>query len=491
VSTRKKRRKKTRASGSSSAKHSHVHAHDGHSHEHEHEGHAHHQHEHEHSHVHVHAHAPRSRPDLPAGCGKGKILFFDAPSGLAGDMIIAALVDLGVPEKVIEDAVAKLPFTGFHLHFGSRVKSGIVGTAFDVHVDEKQPERTYGEIRVMLEKSKLAPGIKSRALSTFRHLAESEAKVHRMPLEEVHFHEVGAVDAIVDVVGSAAALEHLGAHVVVSPLPMGHGRIKARHGILPLPPPAVVECLRGFPTYDAKIAFELVTPTGAAIVASHARGDEATRWPSMRVEHAGWGAGTKDLADRPNLLRAVLGVETSPELGKAKANGEEAAFVILEANVDDATGELLGSCIETLLSAGALDAWAVPLTMKKGRPAYLLGALGSKHRADELSRLILRESTTLGVRRYPVDRLERPRRIEHVETRFGTLPIKVADGPFGPPQRKPEFDACSAAAREYGVPVREVLEAVLVAAVAGTKNEPGNPPKKDSAKKRREKRTGA
>ncbi len=394
--------------------------------------------------------------------GKGKVLFLDAPSGLAGDMIIAALVDLGVPERVISDAVAKLPLKGFHLHFGTRERSGIIGTHFDVHVDAKQPHRTYGEIRRMLEKSKLAPAIKSRALSTFRRLGESEAKVHRMPIDDVHFHEVGAIDAIVDVVGSAAALEHLGARVVVSPLPMGHGRVKAAHGVLPLPAPATVECLRGFPTYDAGIAFELVTPTGAAIVAANARGDEAVRWPSMRPEHVGWGAGTKDLADRPNLLRAVLGVETSPSLATKR---EDAPFVVLEANVDDATGELLGSCIETLLANGALDAWAVPLTMKKGRPAYLLAALASSHRADDLARVILRESTTLGVRRYPVDRLERPRRIEHVETRFGTLPIKVADGPYGPPQRKPEFDACNAAAKEYGVPVREVMEAVLVAAV--------------------------
>lgn len=238
-----------------------------------------------------------------------KILFLDAPSGLAGDMIIAALVDLGVPEDVILDAVEALPLDGFHVHFGARTKSGIVGTAFDVHVDDEQPERTWGSIRKMLEKSKVPAAIKARSLATFRRLAESEAKVHRMPIEDVHFHEVGGVDAIVDIVGSAAALEHLfdGARgrVLVSPLPMGHGRIKARHGILPLPPPAVVECLRGLPTYDAGIAFELVTPTGAAIVGAHAEG--AARWPSMKPERTGWGAGTADLADRPNLLRAVLG----------------------------------------------------------------------------------------------------------------------------------------------------------------------------------------
>ena len=369
-------------------------------------------------------------------------------------MVIATLVDLGVPERVILDAVAKLPLRDFHIHFGTRVRSGIVATSFDVHVDGKQPERTYGSIRKMLDAADLPKGVRTRAQATFRRLAESEAKVHRMPIDDVHFHEVGGVDAIVDVVGSSAALDHLGARLVVSPLPMGHGHIKARHGILPLPPPAVVDCLRGHPTYDGGIAFELVTPTGAAIVGAHAEG--SSRWPSMVPEHTGWGAGTAELADRPNLLRAVLGPATDTAAGAA-------THVVLEANVDDATGELLGSCIEALLSGGALDAWATPLTMKKGRPAYLLGALAPAAQADAVAAVMLRESTTLGVRRHEVSRVERPRHLEHVETRFGRIPVKVAGGPFGPLQRKPEFDVCLELAKSHGVPVREVLEAALVA----------------------------
>jgi pyridinium-3,5-bisthiocarboxylic acid mononucleotide nickel chelatase len=434
--------------------HEHAHAH-GHSHPHD-------DHDHEHDHHHHHHEHDRhaGREELPEGAGKGKILFLDAPSGLAGDMIIAALVDLGVPERVIADAVAALPLKGFHLHFGVRTRSGIVATAFDVHVDGKQPERTFGEIRAMLERARLGAGVRERALATFRRLAESEARVHRMPVDDVHFHEVGAVDAIVDVVGSAAALEHLGARLVVSPLPMGHGRVRARHGILPLPAPAVVECLRGLPTYEAGIAFELVTPTGAAIVGAQA--EEATQWPSMRPERSGWGAGTAELDDRPNLLRAVLG---EPSTMQGRGRSAASSHVVLEANVDDATGELLGSCIESLLADGALDAWALPLTMKKGRPAYLLGALAEASQADDLARTMLRESTSLGVRRHSVDRVERPRRVEQVDTEFGTLPVKIAEGPFGPPQRKPEFDACARAAREHGVPVRAVLQAALVASL--------------------------
>jgi pyridinium-3,5-bisthiocarboxylic acid mononucleotide nickel chelatase len=426
----------------------HDHAHDGHAHAHAHDGHG-------------HTHAPlakSARTPLAKGAGKGKILFFDAPSGLAGDMIIAALVDLGVPERVITEAVAALPLRGFHLHFGARERSGIVATSFDVHVDRKQPERTYGAIRQMLERAPLASAVRARAQATFRKLAESEAQVHRMPIEDVHFHEVGAVDAIVDVVGSSAALAYLGARVLVSPLPMGHGFVKARHGVLPLPAPAVVGCLKGLATYDGGIAFELVTPTGAAIVGAHAEG--SVRWPAMAPERAGWGAGTASLADRPNLLRAVLGDPASEGAGGA------ATHAVLEANVDDATGEILGSCIEALLQAGALDAWAVPNTTKKGRPAFVLGAITTVSRADEIVRVMMTESPTIGVRRHDVTRVERPRTIANVTTRFGELPVKVSTGPYGPPQRKPEFDACAEAARAHGVPVREVLEAVLAAAVS-------------------------
>ena len=439
--------------------HGHDHGHDhgaGHGHEHPHphgqEGHAHPPHEH---------HAPRAsswREDLPRGSGEGKIVFLDAPSGLAGDMVIAALVDLGVPGTVVADAAALLPISGFHLHFGTRVRSGVVATSFDVHLESaEQPERTFGSIRAMLEASALPPSVRARALRTFTRLAQAEAKVHRSTVDDVHFHEVGAVDAIVDIVGSAAALEHLGAELVVSPLPMGRGFVKARHGVLPLPAPAVIECLTGFPTYDAGIEFELVTPTGAAIVAANAA--SSARWPSMAPERVGWGAGTANLADRPNLLRAVLGARTG-----AVATGPEAGtHVVIEANLDDATGELVAAAIEALLAAGAVDAWAAPITMKKGRPAVTLGALAAVERAEAVEHALLRETTSLGVRWHAVSRLERPRHMVEVDTPFGRIPLKIAGGPYGPPQIKPEFDACLAAAKAHGIPVREVIRAALAA----------------------------
>ncbi len=438
---------------------------DGHSHEHPHGlGH---DRLHDHAHDPAPSHSPSSPglPPLARGAGAGHVLYLDAPSGLAGDLVIAALVDLGVPASVVHDAVAALPVTGFHLHFGTRVRSGIVATSFDVHVDAAQPTRTYATIRAMLDAAPLPDAVRARAQRTFHRLAVAEAKVHRTALDDVHFHEVGAVDAIVDVVGSAALLDHLGAELVVSPLPMGHGLFKAAHGTLPLPPPAVVECLAGLSTYDGGLSFEFVTPTGAAIVGAHASG--SSRWPAMAPVRVGWGAGTADLKDRPNVLRAVLGKPATAM--PALATGAAATHAVLEANVDDATGELAGSWIDALMGAGALDAWVTPIVMKKGRPALTLSALAGVEHADAVAHAMLRETTTLGVRRTLVTRAERPRRLVTVETPYGPIPVKLAEGPFGPPQAKPEFDACAAAARAHSVPVREVVRAATAAAASHLK----------------------
>jgi hypothetical protein len=463
------------------AEHAHAHGHghghgDGHGHGHGHShggghGHGHgggHGHGHDHGHGHGgghghgHSHGdgdgtehPPPRALLEAGAGHGKLLFFDAFSGAAGDMTIAALLDLGVPLLVIERAVAALPLEGFHLHRGHVHRSGIVATTFEVHVEGAQPERTYGEIERMLAAAPLDAPVASLARRIFRRLGEAEASVHRMPLEDVHFHEVGAVDAIVDIVGAAAALTHLGAEVVASPLPMGRGFVKARHGILPLPAPAAVECLRGVPTYGVDLEAELVTPTGAAILATAATRFE--RWPSFAPERVGFGGGSRELPDRPNLLRVVLGSGARAE----EVSG--ASHVVLEANVDDLTGEVAAHALEALLRAGALDAWAEPITMKKGRPALKMAALAPLAQADAVAAALLRETTSIGVRRIPVTRTERPRRTVRVDTTYGPIRVKISEGPFGPPQVKPEFEDCAAAAKTHGVPVREVIAAALAA----------------------------
>ena len=420
-----------------------------------------HEHEHEHGHGHGHGHGHEGWGEkrlIGQGEGTGKILFFDAFSGVAGDMTVAALLDLGVPLAVVENALGKLPVDGFHVHVGHVHRSGIVATTFDVHLDGKQPERTYGSIDSMLVESTLGAGTKDIARRIFRKLGEAEARVHQMALPDVHFHEVGGVDAIVDIVGASAALDWLGADVVASPLPIGRGFVDARHGTLPLPAPAVVECLVGAPTYAVELDVELVTPTGAAIVASAATKFE--RWPSFSPEKVGWGGGRRELPDRPNLLRVVLGSKEDA------ASLATASHVVVEANVDDMDGELAGHALSALLAAGALDAWATPIVMKKGRPGLTIAALARAHEADVIAAAMLRETSSIGVRSFPVGRIERPREIVEVATPFGPIPVKISTGPYGPPIMKPEFDACARAAEEAGVTVREVLAAALEAARA-------------------------
>lgn len=380
-------------------------------------------------------------------------MFFDAFSGVAGDMTVAALLDLGVPRGVVDQSLSALPLEGYRIEAEAAAIGAIGATRFNVHVEAGQPQRSYALIERMLNDAPLDAHTKALSRRVFRLLAEAEARVHRVPVDAVHFHEVGAVDSIVDIVAAAAGIAHLGALVVSAPLPMGRGFAMTQHGRIPLPAPAVLECVRGVPTYDAGIEGELVTPTGAALVVALA--DRYVQWPELEVESVGWGAGTCSWPDRPNGLRLVLGRPTGADHGA----GER--MIVVEANVDDMTGELAAHTMAALLSAGAVDAWAAPVTGKKGRPSLLLSALATRENADRVQRAMLTESTTLGVRFHEVERLCRPRRSVDVETRFGRVPMKVADGGFGPAQIKPEFDACARLAREAGVPVRVVSEAAI------------------------------
>lgn len=448
------------------ADHGHAHSH-GHSHSH---GHTH-AHSHGHSHTHepgaesAHAHeeqlhatgqAEAHREPLNPGAGVGKTLFLDAFSGLAGDMTIAALVDLGVPFRIVEESVALLGLSGFSLELKRARGGAIGGTKLDVAVLDAQPDRRYRAIDDLLAGSALPAGVKALSRRIFLRLAEAEAAVHRSTLDSVAFHEVGAVDAIVDIVGAAACFDFLGADVVSSPLPMGRGTVLCQHGVLPLPAPATLACLKGVPTVDAGIEAELVTPTGAAIVASVARAYQA--WPSFAPERIGWGFGTRVLSDRLNALRVVLGAavtQTQP-LGVA-------THVVLEANIDDMTGELAAHALQNLLASGALDAWATPIVMKKGRPGLTLALICERGAEQRLAEALLRETHSIGVRHTPVSRTERPRRFVEVSTEFGIIPLKVSEGPYGPARVKPEFEACAAAAQAAGVPIGTVIAAALVA----------------------------
>lgn len=424
-----------------------------------------HPHGHRHSHGHGHSHdPPPARGDLPRGAGVGQVLFLDAKSGLAGDMIVAALVDLGVPFQVVEESLARLKLEGFRVHIESGFAGAIGGSRFQVEVLGEHPERSHQAIDQLLERAELEDEVKQHARDIFLRLARAEASVHRVPVSAVHFHEVGAVDAIVDIVAAATCLSYLGADLHVSPLPLGHGSVECRHGRIPLPAPATVLCLEGAPTYAAGIEAELVTPTGAAIVGTLAGG--FTRWPTFSPARVGWGLGTRRLPDRPNALRAVLGRRWSERSRPETPPSEDLTHRVLEANVDDLSGELAGHVIRQLLEAGALDAWVTPTVMKKGRPGLVISALCEPHKEAPVGYCLMSETTTIGYRKTGVARAERPRKLLDVATPFGTVPVKISGGDWGAPQLKPEFSVCAARAEEHAVPVREVLAAALAAARA-------------------------
>lgn len=397
--------------------------------------------------------------------GVDKILFIDAFSGIAGDMLVAALLDLGIPLTVFEEALGLLSLEGYTIDIQQAKRSGITACRFVVVVDQSQPQRSYSEIKRLLIEAELPTGAKELALKAFEILGKAEASVHGIPIDKVHFHEVGAVDSIVDIVAAAVGLDWLGARVIASPLPMGRGTVLAQHGILPLPAPATVECLRDIPTYDAGIDAELVTPTGACLIAAAAT--TFSRWPDIQPQCTGWGSGTQDLIDRPNLLRLVLGtsvdVRPSPEAHSAETN---APFVVLEANIDDMSPEIAAYAMECALEAGALDVWTTPILMKKGRQALMLSVLVRRSESSMISAVLFSETTTLGVRIRPSYRIERSRHIVIVRTAYGAIPVKVAGGDGLPRNLAPEFEDCRLAAKHHGVPIKQVFTAALAAAEA-------------------------
>jgi uncharacterized protein (TIGR00299 family) protein len=396
---------------------------------------------------------------LPRGAGQGLQLYFDAQSGLSGDMCVAALLDLGVPFSVVQEALLLVsPLASLSVFAESVSVGALAATRLNVQLPAEQHERSHADVVALLRASKLAPAVREQALRVFQRLADAEGEVHGIAPSDVHFHEVGAADAIFDIVAVAACLEYLGAELSCSALPLGRGHVHCRHGVIPLPAPATVLCLRGLDTYDAGLSEELVTPTGAAIVGALARGSAG--WPSGRPLHSGWGAGQRTLPDRPNALRAVL-LEPTPQ------DGPLATHEVLACNVDDMTGEQITHCIERLLGEGALDAWAQPIVMKKGRAAWTLSALATRAASAHIATTLLRESSSLGLRRSPVSRVELAREMREVSTRYGLIPVKVAgDAANGTQHIKPEFEVCRQLALQHGAPLREVMMAAQLAALA-------------------------
>jgi pyridinium-3,5-bisthiocarboxylic acid mononucleotide nickel chelatase len=388
--------------------------------------------------------------------------YFDCSSGASGDMLLGAALDLGLPLERLREELARLPLAGYRLEASRVTRSGLAATKLNVIVDGPVPgHRHLRHILEMLEASGLEAEVKERAAGLFRRLAEAEAAVHGTSVEKVHFHEVGAVDSIVDVVGGVIALRWLGARrFVASPLNVGTGTVTMSHGTFPVPPPATLRLVTGVPVYGEGEG-ELLTPTGALLVTAHAT--EYGPLPPMRVESTGHGAGGRDTKGRPNVLRLIVGEE-------AAAPGGERVLV-LETELDDAVPQILGPLLDRLLAEGALDAFFTAVQMKKGRPGVLVTVLCEPARREALEEVLFRETTTLGVRRQEWDRSVLERETATVETAYGPIRVKIGRRGGTIYNAWPEFDDCQRAADEKRVAVKEVLAAALAAWRAGS---PGN-----------------
>ncbi len=375
-----------------------------------------------------------------------RVAWFHCFSGIAGDMALGALIDAGADIDEVRTLCERLPINGWSLETSQTQRAGIAATKADVICEETEPQvvRTVRHITGLLEEARLPERVRSRALSIFNLIAKVEGRIHNLPATQVHFHEVGSLDSIIDIVGTAGALEVLDvATVQASPVAQGLGIINGAHGTMPNPAPATVEILQGVPTYGLDIAAEITTPTGAAIVASL-----ATRFgtmPAMTIEASGFGAGTRELEHRPNLTQVVLG-----ELSRMINPGQPT--ILLETNVDDATGETLAHTVSALLDAGAHDAWLTPIIMKKGRPAFKVSALADVSVSRAVRQTMMDETGTMGVRAQQLERWPQPRYEAVVEIDGGPVRIKVAAG-----RAKAELEDAANVARASGRPLREVI----------------------------------
>ncbi len=405
-----------------------------------------------------------------------RIAYLECFSGMSGDMFLGALVDCGVPARLLEETVAALDVEA-RLEISRAVRSGISATKVDVwvkgekdlpreqywaeknknekhgHSHSHSPARTLNEIRRTISAAPVSDRAKQTAIDIFGALGAAEGKIHNVPIESVHFHEVGAVDAIVDIVCAAAGADTLGVdEFICSPLNVGGGSVKCAHGSLPVPAPATLELLRGAPVYSSGLQAELVTPTGAAIVKTLAA--RFAPFPDMKVERSGYGAGSRDFPGHPNVVRLTIG-EATPSLA-AKTASE--TITVLEANLDDLNPQVFGYVMDRLLEEGALDAFAVPVQMKKNRPGTLLTVLCEPGDASKLVQLIFAETTTLGVRRRDEVRQILARRWEKVVTSWGEVRIKIASMNGSVTNYAPEYEDCRRLAAEHHVPLKTVMQ---------------------------------
>jgi uncharacterized protein (TIGR00299 family) protein len=377
-----------------------------------------------------------------------RIAYFDCFSGISGDMALGALLSAGAPEEVLQETWRSLPISGWSYRVEKTTVHGIEAVDVSIRSEEEQPHRHLSDVLELIGRSTASARAKGWASAVFRRLAEAEARVHGTSVERVHFHEVGAVDAIADILGVCVLLDALGVeHIECSPLPMSRGFVKAAHGVIPVPPPAVMELLQGAEVVpDDAVQGETVTPTGAALMVTLAR--RFGGFPRMRIEQVGYGAGKKRFESRPNLLRVVVG-ETVPDLPVQDT-------VLIEVNIDDMNPEYYPHVQQKLFEAGALDVYYVPIMMKRGRPATQINVLCEPGGEIALLETLFRETTTFGARFSRWHRLCLQRRWETVQTRYGEVRVKVSVWNGKEMTASPEYADCAARAEEHGVALKEV-----------------------------------
>lgn len=405
-----------------------------------------------------------------------RTLYFDCFAGASGDMILGALVGAGVDERLLVERLSLLGLTGYEIEFGQVDRSGISCVKASVRVPHEHAHRHLGDILKIIYQSRLSDGVKERAARIFSRLAEAEARVHNMPVERIHFHEVGAMDAILDVVGACIGFEALGIErFISSALHVGSGMVEMAHGRFPVPPPAVAELLKDAPVYSSDITGELVTPTGAAIISTVA--SQYGAMPAMKVEGVAYGAGTRDYPRFPNALRLLVGQSEAAEAGSQQFSQhrlQEERLVMLETNIDDMAAQRFGYLMERALELGALDCFFTPVQMKKNRPGVLVSILCRPEDVGKLSELLFSETTTLGVRETEVKRRALERSIISVETRFGPIDVKVAGLNGQVMNEMPEYEQCLAAARRAGVALSVVEDEARTALKALKATEGGS-----------------
>jgi uncharacterized protein (TIGR00299 family) protein len=384
-----------------------------------------------------------------------RVAHFDCFSGISGDMTLAALIDSGVDVEAIRRGLNSLNLP-IQLNVATKRRSGIAGTHVTIEAGEQSDHRHLTEIEAIIGRSTLTDSQKNLALRIFRRLGEAEAKVHGIPLEKVHFHEVGALDSIADIVGSAIGLDLLRVDRFTSrPVPPGSGTVKCAHGLMPVPAPATALLLQGVPLASVPVSGEMTTPTGAAILTS-----VVTDWidqPALTVERIGHGAGTKDFPDWPNVLRLLIG-EESPAAEFAN-HAETDTVWVLETNLDDTSGELIGYCFDRLLAAGALDVYTTPIQMKKNRPGILVGVIATSERVRDIEQILFAETGTFGIRRTKATRSKLARDVCNVSTAWGLVRGKKG-WREGVTVFSPEYEDCTRVAREQGLPLRVVYDEV-------------------------------